>query len=80
MEYLEGKTEPRNPAVAARLLWEAVGNGSTQADLVLANLYRNGIGVQKSCEQARVLLQAAAEKGNAEAAQKFHDLIAGGCR
>jgi len=79
LQYLRGAQRPRDSAAAALLLWRAVGNGNTTAELMLANLYIEGNGVEKSCEQARVLLTAVAQKGSAEAAQKLDQLISGGC-
>ena len=55
MEYLGGPTGKRNSSKAARLLWSAVGNGNSDAEVVLADLYLHGNGVARSCEQGRVL-------------------------
>jgi type II secretory pathway predicted ATPase ExeA len=43
-------------------LWEEVKNGSTSADIALANLYLDGVLVQQSCPQAQMLLLAAQKK------------------
>jgi len=70
----------RNPEVAARLLWKSVGKENGGAELALADLYTRGEGVGKNCEQARLLLVAAAKKGVGEAAQKLRNLESNGCR
>ena len=78
-EYLMGKRGPRNTAVAATFLWRAVSKENTTATLLLSDLYRTGDGVPKSCDQARLLLYAAARKNVPEAGKKLRDLQAG-CR
>lgn len=65
--------------VASRL-WSEVGAGDTKAEVELARLYLKGDGVTRNCEQARVLLQAAARKGNAEALQEYRKLDFAVCR
>jgi TPR repeat protein len=76
-EYLTGKRGPRNTAVAATFLWKAVSKENTTAILLLSDLYRTGDGVPKSCDQARLLLYAAARKNVPEAGQKLRDLQVG---
>jgi len=76
-EYLHPKRGPRNSAVAATFLWRAVSKENTTATLLLSDLYRTGDGVPKSCDQARVLLYAAARKNVPEAGQKLRALQAG---
>jgi len=72
---------PRNlsPDAQARSLWSAVAQGNTSAEVALAKLYLIGGGVTKNCDQARVLLQAAAKKGNSEAIDKLSQLQSQGC-
>jgi hypothetical protein len=72
---------PRNlsPDAQARSLWSAVAQGNTAAEVALAKLYLIGGGVTKNCDQARVLLQAAAKKGNGEAIDKLSQLQNQGC-
>jgi hypothetical protein len=72
---------PRNlsPDEQARSLWSAVAQGNTSAEVALAKLYLIGGGVTKNCDQARVLLQAAAKKGNGEAIDKLSQLQSQGC-
>ena len=73
--------EPQNqdPADRVRSLWAAVAQGNTSAEVTLAKLYLIGGGVTKSCDQARVLLQAAAKKGNGEALNKLSQINQQGC-
>jgi PilZ domain len=67
-------------SVAARSLWSAVGKGDVTAEVSLADLYLKGEGVPKNCEQARVLLKAAAKAGNTEAVKQLKNLKHAGCR
>jgi hypothetical protein len=55
-------------------LWKAVGKNNGAAVLMLADLYARGNGVPQSCDQARILLSAAAKKGSAEATQKLREI------
>jgi hypothetical protein len=61
-------------------LWLAVGQGDTDAEVMLARLYLTGRLVKKNCEQGRILLTAASKKGNAEAQSELRSLIRSGCR
>jgi PilZ domain len=67
-------------AVAVRLLWVAVEKGNADAEVALAELYRQGKGVARNCDQARVLLSAAERKGSAEARKHLEELVRGGCQ
>jgi hypothetical protein len=58
----------------ARQLWSAVETGDSNAEVALAQLYLQGDGVSRNCEQARVLLSAASKKGNAEALRQYRKL------
>ena len=78
-DYLEGRRGSRNPAAAAQLLWRAVAKQNNTAILLLSDLYVNGDGVPKSCDQARVLLSAAARRNVRAAADRLRSL-AGSCR
>ena len=69
-----------NFATAAQWLWAAVKDGNTQAEVELSDLYLSGEGVARNCEQARVLLLAAAAKGNAEARERLQTVSPSGCR
>jgi hypothetical protein len=79
MTILGGPKGKRDTSKAARLLWTAVGNGNSTAEVVLADLYLHGNGVVKSCEQGRVLLQAAAISGNVLGQSKLDELDTNGC-
>jgi hypothetical protein len=65
--------------VAVRLLWAAVEKGNADAEVALAELYREGKGVPRNCDQARILLSAAARKGSAEAQKHLEELKQGNC-
>jgi len=78
-DFLNGRTHPRNSAEAAKYLWRAVGKENPSAIILLSNMYLVGDGVPKSCDQARLLLSAAARKGVPQAADKLRDLLRSGC-
>lgn len=75
-QYLTGSGVPQDPATAAEWFWRSLEAGNTAAAIPLADLYIAGNGVSRSCEQARILLDTAARKGNAEAAHKLVELPA----
>jgi len=56
-----------------------VGKGNLSATVTLSDLYLRGDGVPKSCDQARLLLDAAARKGGTAAANRLRNLQAFGC-
>ena len=76
-EILPGKPKRAPEDVAS--LWIAVENGDTAAEILLANRYAVGDGVDKNCDQARVLLQAAAKHGSELAAKRLTQLATTGC-
>jgi TPR repeat protein len=79
--YLNGTHgASRDRKVAAQWLWKAVGKGNLTAATVLSDLYLRGDGVSKSCDQARLLLDAAARKGSRAAAERLTNLQAFGCQ
>ena len=78
--YLDGRGVAHDSGQAAALLWKAVSEQNTRADILLADLYLLGDGVPKSCDQARLLLVAAAKKGAPEAAPKLRNIESGDCR
>jgi len=47
---------------------------------MLAELYARGDGVAKSCDQARLLLVAAAKKGAPSAGLRLRNLESNGCQ
>lgn len=74
------KVHPKPPrGASASQLWSAVEAGDTQAEVALAGLYLKGEGVPRNCEQARVLLEAASKKGDAEALRQYRELSSSGC-
>ena len=78
--YLNGtQGTPRDRGEAAQWLWRAVGKRNLAATTALSDLYLRGDGVPKSCDQARLLLDAAARKGGTAAAQRLRHLQAFGC-
>jgi hypothetical protein len=77
--YLNGADGQRNRAEAAKWLWKSVAKHNAEATLLLADLYLKGQGVGKNCDQARVLLDAAARKGMKDAGQRLRHLQAFGC-
>lgn len=78
-EWLSGRVRPRDSAQAAQWLWRAVAKENPTAILMLSDLYRVGDGVPRSCDQARLLLTAAARKSVPQAAEKLRDLLRTGC-
>jgi len=64
---------------AVPFLWSAVGKGNVAAEVMLAELYVRGDGVVRSCDQARVLLYAAASKGSDEADQQLAQIDRARC-
>jgi TPR repeat protein len=79
-KYLNGNAGAnRNSGEAAQWLWKSVAKGNLAATMALSDLYLRGEGVPKSCDQARLLLDAAARKGRAAAAQRLRNLQAFGC-
>jgi hypothetical protein len=80
-KYLNG-TPPitRNTGEAAQWLWKAVRKQNLEATMTLSDLYLRGDGVPKSCDQARLLLDAAARKGGKAAAERIRNLQAFGCQ
>jgi len=61
-------------------LWSAIASGNSSAEVDLARLYLSGDGIPRNCEQAKVLLQAAAKSGNVEARQELKELQTTSCR
>jgi TPR repeat protein len=79
--YLNGtQGMPRDRREAAQWLWKAVGKGNVAATTTLSDLYLRGDGVRKNCDQARLLLDAAARKGGRAAALRLGHLQAFDCQ
>jgi PilZ domain len=77
-EVVSGKARRLPDDVAS--LWQAVENGDAVAEVALANHYAAGAGVEKNCAQARVLLEAAAKRGNEAATKRLIQLRSSGCQ
>jgi ribosomal protein L40E len=78
--YLGGSMGVRDPSEAAKLLWRAVGKKNSTAAILLSDLYMRGDGVPRNCDQARLLLVAAAKRGSPQAAQQLRNLESQGCQ
>ncbi|MGA9883144.1 MAG: PilZ domain-containing protein [Candidatus Acidiferrales bacterium] len=79
-KYLQD-SNPADSAIATDLLWSAIQDGSTQAELILGDLYLRGQGgVAKNCAQAEALLNAAQAANVPGAAEKLQELATYGCR
>jgi len=77
--FLDSNGGVRDTPEAMKWLWKAVGKQNTSAVILLADLYLRGDGVPKNCDQARLLLVAAAKKGASDAAEKLRSLESNGC-
>jgi hypothetical protein len=75
-----GPGSARDSREAAAYLWRAVSKGNVAATITLSDLYLHGDGVPQSCDQARLLLDAAAGKGAKAAAVRLRNLQAFGCQ
>jgi len=76
-----GAGTTRDSKEAATWLWKAVSKQNLAAAILLSDLYLRGDGVPKSCDQARLLLIAAARKGEAAAAaDRLRNLQSFGCQ
>lgn len=69
----------RKKGTAPDQLWAAVQAGNAKAAVTLADMYLGGDGVPENCVQAKVLLQVASQRKNAQAIQKLHELESTGC-
>ena len=78
--YLGGNTGVRDSSEAATLLWKAVRKQNTTAAVLLSDLYARGDGVPRNCDQARLLLLAAAKRGSPQAAEQLRQLESHGCQ
>jgi hypothetical protein len=75
------KPEPNwSETDSVEALWGAVQAGSVSAEVSLAERFARGAGVNKNCDQAKVLMKAAADKGNREARLRLYELESGGCQ
>lgn len=65
-------------AAEAAWFWKATAKGNPDAPVQLADMYIQGNGVPRSCEQAMVLLKTAAAKENARARNRLASMYATG--
>jgi TPR repeat protein len=79
LKILRGTGQSEDVSHAVQLLWVAVRRGNSDAEVALADLYRTGKGVPQNCDQTRVLLSAAAKKGNRQAKARLHEIAQSGC-
>ena len=79
MQLLRGKNAAADTSEAVRLLWISVEKGHPNAEVALADLYWHGRGVVRNCDQTRILLSAAARKGNSEAQKRLQQFQREGC-
>ena len=75
-----GPGRSRDSQEAVIWLWKAVAKQNLTATTLLSDLYLRGDGVTKNCDQARLLLEAAARKGGTAAAERLRNLQAFGCQ
>jgi hypothetical protein len=78
-QLLRGKHAGADQSEAVRLLWIAVEKGNPNAEVALAEMYLDGQGVTRNCDQTRILLSAAARKGSAEAQKLLQQFQREGC-
>lgn len=77
----ESKPEPNwSETDSIETLWGAVQAGSVSAEVSLAERFARGAGVNKNCDQAKILMKAAANKGNREARLRLYELESNGCQ
>ncbi|MFZ0955034.1 MAG: hypothetical protein WAN60_01725 [Candidatus Sulfotelmatobacter sp.] len=79
--FLSGtQGKARDSHEAAQWLWKSLGKQNAAAALLLSDLYVTGDGVPRNCDQARLLLDAAARKGVPGAGERIRDLPNLGCQ
>ena len=76
---LRGSHRQRDLPLVVDLLTTATLKGYVPAEVTLADLYARGDGVKRNCAQARILLQAAVQKGSPEARRRLDQLKRQGC-
>jgi hypothetical protein len=79
LDILRGGNRGKDLPKAVDLLWTSVKKGHVPAEVALADLYRRGDGVERNCDQARILLVAASKKGSTEARQLLEQIAEQGC-
>jgi len=80
MQILRGKyANSAQLTEVSRLLWVSVEKGNPSAELALAEMYWEGRGVARNCDQTLILLTAAARKGSVEAQKRLQEFERQGC-
>jgi len=80
MQILKAPSRRAELPEAVRLLWISVRKNNVGAEITLAELYHQGRGVTKSCDQTRILLSAAARRGSPDAKRRLRDFQRERCR
>jgi len=80
MQILKAPSRKAELPDAVRLLWIAIKKNNVGAEITLAELYHQGRGVAKSCDQTKILLSAAARKGSPDAKRRLREFQREGCR
>lgn len=80
MQILKTPSRKAELPEAVNLLWLAVRKNHIGAEITLAELFHQGRGVAKSCDQTRILLSAAARKGSPDAKKRLQDFQREICR
>lgn len=70
-EELSRANSAGSPETAAKWLWASTSKGNLDAPVRLADMYAQGRGVPKDCEQATVLLRSSARRGNPRASARL---------
>jgi len=78
-QVIRDRPETWDSSESVESLWGAVQGGSVSAERSLAERFARGEGVTKNCEQAKVLLRAAANRGSREARLRLYELETQGC-
>jgi TPR repeat protein len=79
LQLLRSRKGGADVSEAIRLLWISVEKGNSNAELTLAELYWHGEEVVHNCDQTRILLSAAARKGNSDAQKRLQQFRQEGC-
>jgi PilZ domain len=80
MQILRGKrSNNAQLSEVSRLLWVSVEKGNPSAELALAEMYWEGRGVARNCDQTHILLTAASRKGSVEAQKRLQEFERQGC-
>jgi len=80
MQILKAPSRRAELPEAVRLLWISVRKNNVGAEITLAELYHQGRGVTKSCDQTRILLSAAARRGSPDAKRRLREFQRERCR